>query len=122
MILGVGTDIIEISRIRKAAERQTRLFTRLFTAAELAHIEQGGRVKWNRAAGKFAAKEAIAKAIGNPCSWHDVEILPDTSGKPIPTLHKRAAGAMKGRQLRISISHSRDYAIAVAILEAGDAE
>ena len=121
-ILGVGTDIIEISRVRDVSARQPRFMARVFTEAELAHIEQGGRAKWARAAGKFAAKEAVAKALGGSCSWREVEILPTANGKPVPILRGRAADAAKGRCLHVSISHGKEYAVAVAVLEAGDAK
>jgi len=116
-ILGVGTDIIEIARVREVAARQPRFMARVFTEAEIAHIEQGGEMKWARAAGKFAAKEAIAKAIGRPCSWRDIEVLPADNGRPTVVLRGRAAQAANGARVRLSISHSRDYTIAVAVLE-----
>ena len=116
-VLGVGTDIIEIARVRDVAARQPRFMTRVFTEAEIAHIECGGEMKWARAAGKFAAKEAIAKAIGRPCSWLDVEINPGENGKPTVVLRGPAAQAANGGRVHLSISHSRDYAVAVAVLE-----
>jgi len=116
-VLGVGTDIIEIARVRDVAARQPRFMTRVFTEAEIAHIECGGEIKWARAAGKFAAKEAVAKAIGRPCSWRDIEALPGDNGKPTVVLRGRAAQAANGGRVHLSISHSRDYAIAVAVLE-----
>ena len=119
MITGIGTDIIEISRVRDLAARQPRLLARVLTEAERQHVENGGRMKWARAAGKFAAKEAVAKAFGRPLAWHDVEVLPDGGGKPSPVLHGSAAGAALGLRLHVSISHGREYAIAVAVLEEG---
>ena len=113
-LLGVGTDIIEIARVRDVAARQPRFMTRVFTETEIAHIERGGEMKWARATGKFAAKEAVAKAIGRSCSWLDVEIIPGENGKPTVVLRGRVAN---GGRVHLSISHSRNYAVAVAILE-----
>ena len=114
MILGSGIDIIEIDRIQKAVERWGEVFLNyVFTPTE---IENAKRFKfpYRHYAGRFAAKEAIFKAVGIPhLSWHDVTITNDVNGKPICQFHNVN---FKNRIL-ISISHSRDYAAASAIVE-----
>jgi len=114
MIVGTGIDIIEIDRIKNAVERWGDEFLKhVFTPAE---IENAKRFKfpYRHYAGRFAAKEAIFKAMGIPdLSWHDVTIINDASGKPVCQFNSRE---IKHRLL-ISISHSRDYAVASAIVE-----
>ncbi len=114
MILGTGIDIIEIDRIQKAVERWGDAFlNHVFTPPE---IENAQKFKFSYAhyAGRFAAKEAIFKAMGDPhLSWQDVTIINDSDGKPVCHCHKTN---FKNRLL-ISISHGRDYAVASAIVE-----
>jgi holo-[acyl-carrier protein] synthase len=114
MILGTGIDIIEIDRIQKAVERWGPGFLdHVFTPEE---IRNGGRFKfpYQYYAGRFAVKEAIFKAVGNPdLSWHDVTIINDKNGKPVCQFNK----IKFAHHLLISISHSRDYAVASAIVE-----
>jgi len=114
MILGTGIDIIEIERIRKAVERWGEVFlNHVYTAEEVKHAKKF-KFPYGHYAGRFAAKEAIFKAVGNPhLSWHDVTISNDAQGKPVCHFNNRK---IKNRLL-ISISHSRDYAVASAIVE-----
>ena len=113
MILGIGTDIIEIERIRKAIERWGNDFLKhILTDKEITHAKHY-RTPWAHYAGRFAAKEAIFKAVGDPgLSWHDVMITNDKEGKPV-CKHRRAN--FKNRIL-ISISHSKDYATAFCVV------
>jgi holo-[acyl-carrier protein] synthase len=117
LIVGTGIDIVEIGRLRKALERWPRLYDRLFSPAEIASCPSL-RTKFIRLAGRFAAKEAVAKAIGTPLSWRDVEITNDTRGKPMVTLGPRAAASTRGVEVLVSISHGRDYAVAHALAQA----
>jgi holo-[acyl-carrier protein] synthase len=114
MILGTGIDIIEIDRIEKAVERWGDAFlNHVFTPAEIQHAKKF-KFPYQHYAGRFAAKEAIFKAMGIPhLSWHEVTITNDKNGKPV--CHYDSID-FKHRVL-ISISHSRDYAIASAIVE-----
>lgn len=115
MIRGVGTDIIEISRIRKAVAKKG--FTgRVFTPAERRYCESASNPDY-RFAGRFAAKEAVAKSLGVSLSWQEVEILPDSAGKPEVRLHGRAVAAAAGIRILVSISHCRSYAVASAVAE-----
>lgn len=112
---GLGTDIIEISRVEASLERhQERFEERLFTEAERAYCN-GFADKARRFAGRFAAKEAIAKALGSGfgknLAFHDVEILPNPSGQP----EVRLSGHFQGERLLLSISHCESYATAVAV-------
>jgi holo-[acyl-carrier protein] synthase len=124
MIIGIGIDLIEISRIEAALARYgERFLHRVFTPDEIAYA----RRKHHPAphlAGRFAAKEAALKALGTGKSggirWRDVEILPSPSGKPRIAFHGRAhehLQTLRGRQVHVSISHGRDLAIAAVIIE-----
>lgn len=114
MILGTGIDIIEVDRIQKAVERWGDVFLNyVFTPGEIEYAKKF-KFPYRHYAGRFAAKEAIFKAMGIPdLSWHDVTIINDASGKPVCYYDN---SAFKHRLL-ISISHSRDYAVASAIVE-----
>jgi len=114
MILGTGIDIIEISRIQNAVERWGDVFLNyVFTPTEIEHAKKF-KFPHRHYAGRFAAKEAIFKAMGVPhLSWQDITIINDNSGKPVCLYNNTT---FKNRLL-ISISHSRDYAVASAIVE-----
>ena len=114
MIAGIGTDIIEVSRIRRALERRNGFAFRVFTPAEREYCLAGGDSS-QRFAGRFAAKEAVAKSLGTSLSWQDVEILAGESGKPIVRLMNGAAEIAAGRRILVSISHCRSHAVAYAM-------
>ncbi len=114
----LGTDIIEISRIAEACGRSgERFLKRVYTDAELAAC--AGR--FPSLAARFAAKEAAMKALGRgiwDIPWRDIEVLSDDSGQPCLRLHGRALA--RARQigladLAVSLSHTREYAVAVVI-------
>lgn len=114
MILGIGTDIIEIDRIQKAVSRWGDIF--------LAHVFNDEEIQYSlkykfpapHLAGRFAAKEAVYKAIGNNrhLGWKDINILNDADGKPYCVLKDKK---FKNKIL-LSISHTRHYAVASAIV------
>ncbi len=110
MIVGLGVDIVEIARIEDAM-RNPRFLERILTPNEREICTTVVRV-----AGRWAAKEAIAKAVGLSLSWHDVEILSDETGQPKAKVAPKHFDPGRFR-LNISISHERSNAIAVAILE-----
>ncbi|HHX63713.1 MAG TPA: holo-ACP synthase [Chloroflexi bacterium] len=117
-MLSVGVDIIEISRIRRALERWNgRFLDHVYTPAEQAFCR--GRVP--ELAARFAAKEAISKALGTGImgiSWTEMEILPDRRGKPLVTLYGRAlarAEALGLTEWAISLTHSDDNAVAFVV-------
>jgi len=115
MAAGVGIDLIEIERLERALERRPRLAERLFTEAELAYAQDRARPGRHLAA-RFAAKEAVVKALGRPVPPREIEVI---GGRP-PTLqlHGRAAEMAGDAQIAISLTHSRDTAAAVAVLDA----
>ena len=113
----IGIDIIEIARIEKAIARWGEKFlSRVYTDEELRLY----RKKPSSLAARFAAKEATIKALGKPSSgigWREVEILSDPRGKPLVHLHGRAkdqALSLCLCKMEISLSHSKENAIALA--------
>jgi holo-[acyl-carrier protein] synthase len=120
--MSIGVDVIEINRIGAAAERwQDRFLHRVYTENELRYC----RNRAQRLAGRFAAKEAVSKALGvgiRSLRWRDIEILPDRRGKPQVSLHGKAATVAASQDLSefdVSISHSRSDAIATVIAWSG---
>ncbi|MDZ4180402.1 MAG: holo-ACP synthase [Coriobacteriia bacterium] len=124
-IRGLGVDIVEIERMRLALARHPRMRERLFSEAERAYCEKRNKPEIHYAM-RFAAKEAVLKAIGTGfrgMRFRDVEVLRDESGRPVPTLHGRAAEVAAERgvvelHLSLSFTHSTAVASAVAITEA----
>lgn len=120
MIQGVGTDLCRIERIARAMENP-RFLARIYTPAERARLEiLGPERRAERAAGLFAAKEAVAKALGTGFAgfgFADVEILADEKGKPVVSLHKGAAALAQNARIHLSISHDAGLAMAFAVIE-----
>ncbi len=116
---GVGIDLIEINRLERALERYPRLVERVFTDAERKYAAARARPGRHLAA-RFAAKEAVVKALGVPggFGFRDIEVI---AGEP-PTvrLAGRTAKLARGKRLDISMTHSRGHAAAVAVLSASD--
>jgi holo-[acyl-carrier protein] synthase len=112
MALGVGIDLIEIERVERALERRPRLAERLFTPDELAYARERARPGRHLAA-RFAAKEAVIKALGGGVPPRQIEVV---SGEPPRVrLHGQAAEAAGGAEIAVSLTHSRESAAAVAI-------
>ncbi|MEA1959344.1 MAG: holo-ACP synthase [Chloroflexota bacterium] len=116
----IGIDLIEIYRVEAALSRWGERFqNRVYTAAEREHCR--GRVP--EMAVRFAAKEAVMKTLGTGMKgvgWREIEVLNNDDGKPFVRLHghaKRKADEIGLRNVAISLSHSRDYAIASVIGE-----
>lgn len=120
MSKGLGNDIIEIERIERIISRYgQRFIDKLFTAAEQAYCL--GRAHASRHfAGRFAAKEAISKALGTgfgkDLAWLDIEITNNQNGKPVVALSASAAKHFGNPQILLSISHCHSYATAVALV------
>lgn len=119
MIRGLGNDIIEIERVRKSIDRHgSHFLNRLFTQKEQDYCFQY-KDPVPHFAGRFAAKEAIAKALGvgfgEHLSWQDIEILNDKQGKPIVSLTALIEQQYENPQIFLAISHCHSYANAVAI-------
>lgn len=114
-----GIDIVDIERFRKACERTPKIRERLFTGRELTDLESKGIASW---AARFAGKEAVLKTLGtglSGLSWHDIEILSENTGEPFVYLSEKAQGLARergGTQVRLSLSHEREYAVGMAIL------
>ncbi|MCX6988574.1 MAG: holo-ACP synthase [Chlamydiae bacterium] len=119
IILGIGNDIIELERIRQSFDRHGyRFLTKLFSEQEqdycLKHKDPIPHL-----AGRFAAKEAIVKALGTGfgehASWQDLEIINDTLGKPQVHVSKTLESKLESSTILISISHCQLYVTAMAI-------
>jgi holo-[acyl-carrier protein] synthase len=129
MILGVGSDIVEIERIQKILERHANRFLNyVFTQPEITYAQKRVTIA-PTLANRFAAKEATVKALGTGISqgihWKDIEIQNAPSGQPIVLLQNKASAVLKtltpeGKTPRIfcSLSHSDHYALAVVMIEA----
>jgi len=115
-IIGLGTDIVETGRIRDLFDREEAFGRRVFTNAELEY-SLSRRGKYLHLAARFAVKEAVAKALGRSFSWQDVEVVNAPNGRPSVRLYGRAKRAAGNAQVHISISHSKHYASAVAVVE-----
>ncbi len=115
-IIGIGTDIIEIKRIKQLHEKSSRFSLKVFSESELDYCLSKKEYAQHLAV-RFAAKEAVAKALGKSFSWQDVEIGNDDLGKPVVVLKGEAKIAAKNFKVLLSMSHSRDYACAVAVVE-----
>ncbi|MBE6367345.1 MAG: holo-[acyl-carrier-protein] synthase [Lentisphaerae bacterium] len=120
MIIGIGTDIVQTARLHSSLEK---VRNRCFTAAEIAYAE-AFKDSIGHYAGRWAAKEALAKALGcgfgQSCEWQDIEILNNDNGKPEMRLSGKAAdtfNSLHGKTIHLSISHEKDYATAFVILE-----
>ncbi|MBB65315.1 MAG: holo-[acyl-carrier-protein] synthase [Waddliaceae bacterium] len=120
-IHGVGTDIVEIERIRRSLQRHGKRFQeKIFTPSEQAYCNKYKDSAPNYA-GRFAAKEAISKALGTGfgehLSWLDLEILPNNQGAPCVHWIKDLAIRFKNYRFHLSISHSENYAVATVVIE-----
>ncbi|MBN2057277.1 MAG: holo-ACP synthase [Candidatus Saganbacteria bacterium] len=122
-IKGIGVDIIELERIREAVETYGEAFLkRVYTENEIAYCCRRKIYRIPELAVRFAAKEAYSKAIGrgikgfgrpnNGINWQDIEIINNLHGKPLLSLN-----GMVSDKAHVSLSHSRDYAIATVYVE-----
>ena len=120
MIIGIGTDIIEIDRIEKAINRNNGFLDKVFTTREIEMFKERN-MRAEVIAGNFAAKEAVSKALGTGFrgfSLVDIEILRDQLGKPIVYLSDNMKKIINAKhKINVSISHNRTSAIAFVVLE-----
>ncbi|MFA4943336.1 MAG: holo-ACP synthase [Lentisphaeria bacterium] len=129
MILGTGIDIIEVARIRQALERHGEAFVRrVFTPAEIALAPAAPAAAAAFYAGRWAAKEAVAKTLGTgigaACAWTDLQVLRQPSGAPRLELAGAAAATAQRlaiARIHLSISHLKETACAVAVAEGATA-
>ena len=130
MIVGIGIDLTEIDRIERAV-RRSAFCRRVYTEREIADCLRGGEIHYSSLAARFAAKEAVFKALG--CGfglgWKSVEVVSGQGGQPQIKLCGRAAqraAEMGVKEIKVSLTHSRTCAGAVALaiggkcIEAGD--
>ncbi len=119
MIIGIGTDLIEVGRVAKAYEKQA-FRSRVYTRREQELIS----TRMQTAAGNFAVKEAVAKAFGTgfrEVAPIEIEVLREPSGRPYVVLSGRAEGLCQERAIgtiHVSISNTKEYAVAYVVLEA----
>ncbi len=115
MIIGSGVDIVEVSRIEKAFKKWGKEFLeKIFTDREIRYAKSR-KTLFQHLAARFAAKEAVFKAVGDDkLSWEDVEILNGRDGKPKCRINPNFIG--RRSSILLSISHTKDYAVASAIL------
>ncbi len=124
MIIGIGIDIVSVSRIKDAEKRWGRRFLdRVFTEREIKYAMLH-KSPHSRLAARFAAKEAMTKALGTGftggITWKDIEVLNKDSGRPEIILHgkvREIAESMEVREIHLSISHDGDYAVAQVVVE-----
>jgi holo-[acyl-carrier protein] synthase len=125
MVLGLGSDLIEISRIQASVEQYgERFLHRVFTTGEIAFCQRKKKHAAESFAARFAAKEAVAKALGTGISrgisWREIEVRREPGKRPKVSLTGRAAeraAAMGVRRLHLTLTHSRDIAMAVVLAE-----
>lgn len=125
MIVGVGVDMVEVERIRRLLDNPKiggRFRDRVYTGKEIRYCENKGRGKYESYAGRFAAKEAVMKVLGKgwgaDVGWLDIEVLPAPGGKPQVSLSEKTGAYAQGigvQRLSLSITHTKDYAMAYAI-------
>ena len=121
MILGIGTDIIEIERIDRAIKNTPMFLEKIFTKRELDELNKS-TLRVESVAGNFAVKEAVSKAVGTGMrgfSFNDIEVFRDELGKPIVQVSDKVKDIIKvdNYTFNVSISHNRTCAIAFVILE-----
>ena len=114
-VIGVGIDVVDIERFMASLERTPGLRERLFTPSESARPPAS-------LAARFAAKEAIAKALGAPTgmAWHDAEVVSESSGRPLLTIRgsvQARADELGVTSVHLSLSHDAGIASAVVVLE-----
>ena len=119
MQVKTGTDIIEVERIKESIEKLgDKFLNRVFTEKEIKYCEEKKLTKYEHYAARFAAKEAIFKAISplldNKFSidWTNIEILNDNQGRPYAVMSKEN---LKNINIDISLSHIKEYALATAV-------
>ncbi len=121
MVRGIGVDIIEINRIRKSIDQLGEHFLRkIFTPQEIAYSASKHNM-YQHLAARFAAKEAVSKALSTGWSgefrWKDVEVMSDPSGQPRITLSGKLREKLTTSSVFLSISHSDTHVVAMVVIE-----
>lgn len=120
-IFGIGIDLVNVSRLRQALERNPERFKqRVFTQREVAFCEPLAD-KFLSYAARFAAKEAFSKALGTglrgKISWQEIEVCDNERSRPSIRVFGKAKGILGSRPVHLSITHLDDYAAAVVVIE-----
>ncbi len=121
MVIGIGTDIIEIDRIKDSIEKNgDRFLSKIYTPTEIEYCQSKAN-KYQHFAARFAAKEAVYKALATGwqevLSWQDIEIFNESTGMPVVTMRGKLKEFLSDdKSLKISISHSKNYVVCVAII------
>jgi holo-[acyl-carrier protein] synthase len=115
MIRGIGVDVVDLARFVRQIERTPRLVPRLFT-------ENERRLPAHSLAARFAAKEALIKALGDSAgiTWHEMEVTTDSGGNPEFRLHGKAVEALAARQItsvHVTMTHDAGVAVAFVVAE-----
>jgi len=118
MLQGLGNDIVEVSRIKRAVERHGDKFLNRIYSEDVLGYCCSKRNRYQCLAGRFAAKEAVIKAIGEKKPWKKIEIVPADSGKPVVRLAEPAKNPELSKEYsaQVSISHTERFATAIAII------
>ena len=120
MILGIGTDITEVTRFESWADGPKSRLLKIFSLSELAQcMAPGGGYLPEKLAARFAAKEALAKALGAPMGlkWHDAEVIKSLGGAPSFVLRDSVAQVVNGAKVHLSMSHDAGIASALVMVE-----
>lgn len=125
MLIGTGVDIVEIERVQRAVERRGEAFLeRIYTPHELAFAGSSGARRYERLASRFAAKEAVMKALGTGwtggVAWREIEVRAEAGKPPAVRLYGRAAEVAREKaveRIHLALSHSRGFALATAHAE-----
>jgi holo-[acyl-carrier protein] synthase len=127
VIVSIGTDIIEVYRIRETIERTPRFLERVFTPLEREYCEAKGAAAAQSFAARFAAKEAFLKAIRTgwrgEITWQNIEVRVDSEGAPslvITGEAKRILDELGAARVHVSLSHTNEHATAQVVLESGE--
>jgi holo-[acyl-carrier protein] synthase len=120
VIVGIGVDVVDIARFERALQRTPVLRDRLFAESE--QVKDGGPMPLRSLAGRFAAKEALVKALGDSTgvTWHDMRVVNDRLGNPSFELHGSTQAIAEGRgitAIHLSMSHDAGIAIAYVVAE-----
>lgn len=123
MIIGIGTDIIEVARMERQLSANQAFGNKLFTQAEIAYAEPKA-TRYQHYAARFAAKEAFFKALGTGyrfgMSFHEIEVVNDALGKPVIVVHgnvKAYVEKLEIKHMHLTLSHVKEMACAFVVLE-----
>ncbi len=121
LIQGIGVDVVDVQRLKQVIEEQGAIFVnKVFTDAEIAYCHSKKKPHEHFAA-RFAAKEAVAKAMRTGWSgafrWKDVEVVNEPSGAPKLLLYREMAHALAGSHLHLSMSHTETTVVAFVVIE-----